>query len=472
MQAILGNYGASEFVLRIICEGYLLPLVQLPRAKTVKNHSSAQCQLDFVTDSIRDLIERGCIKEVKSEEAVICSPLGVVNNGKKLRLILDWRYVNTYLAKFNFRMEDLKTIARVYEKGDYVITFDLKSGYHHIEIAQEHQKYLGFKWFNAEGTITTYVFCVLPFGLSTAPYVLTKVTRVLLRRWRELGIRCQLYMDDGSGGHSTVEGAKVVAKQMKADLLRAGFVPNEQKSQWEPSQTVKMLGMRIDLKVGRIFATERRVARLKECLARLSGLAAPPAREVARLAGFLLSMSLALGPICRLRTRAFYSMILSRSSWYAPVKWPNVARCDLEFWSTVFEDWHGQPCWKNCPKATVLTWSDPSDSGWGGFLVEGSTVEVAKGEWSNEILNDRRSSTWRELRAIALVLESLAHRLEGGICIHRSDNQAAVHIIQVGSRREHLQREAMPILQVCMKHGVRLIAEWVPREQNELADYC
>ena len=92
--------GASEFVLRIICEGYLLPFVQLPRPKTVKNHSSAQCQFDFVTDSIRDLMERGCIKEVKSEEAVICSPLGVVNNGKRLRLILDLRYVNTYLAKF------------------------------------------------------------------------------------------------------------------------------------------------------------------------------------------------------------------------------------------------------------------------------------------------------------------------------------------------------------------------------------
>ena len=281
--------GASELVLRIICEGYQLPFVQLPRPKTVKNHSSAQCQFDFVADSIRDFMERGCIKEVKSEEAVICSPLGVVNNGKKLRLILDLRYVNTYLAKFKFKMEDLKTVARVYEKGDYVITFDLKSGYHRIEIAQEHQKYLGFKWFNAEGTITTYVFCVLPFGLSTAPYVFTKVTRVLLRRWREWGIRCQLYMDDGSGGHSTVEGARVVAKQMKADLLRAGFVPNEQKSQWEPSQTVEMLGMRIDLKEGRIFATERRVARLKECLARLSGLAAPPAREVARLAGFLLT---------------------------------------------------------------------------------------------------------------------------------------------------------------------------------------
>ena len=37
--------GASEFVLRIICEGYLLPFVQLPRPKTVKNHSNFSANL-------------------------------------------------------------------------------------------------------------------------------------------------------------------------------------------------------------------------------------------------------------------------------------------------------------------------------------------------------------------------------------------------------------------------------------------
>ena len=31
------------------------------------------------------------------------------------------------------------------EKGDYMFSFDLKSGYHHVDIAKEHWKYLGFK---------------------------------------------------------------------------------------------------------------------------------------------------------------------------------------------------------------------------------------------------------------------------------------------------------------------------------------
>ena len=32
------------------------------------------------------------------------------------------------------------------ERGDFMFSFDLKSGYHHVDIAELHQKYLGFEW--------------------------------------------------------------------------------------------------------------------------------------------------------------------------------------------------------------------------------------------------------------------------------------------------------------------------------------
>ena len=118
----------------------------------------------------------------------------------------------------------------------------------------------------------------------------------------------------------------------------------------------------------------------------------------------------------------------------------------------------------------MLTWSDASESGWGGYLLSSKGIEVGKGEWPANVRSSGRSSTWRELHAVYLVLESLATELEGGVCIHRSDNQAAVHI-EVGSRHSHLQEQALAIYEVCMRHSIKLIAEWVPREENELADY-
>ena len=39
----------------------------------------------------------------------------------------------------------------LFEKGDFLFSFDLKSGYHHIDIAEAHFKYLGVSW---EGSLT------------------------------------------------------------------------------------------------------------------------------------------------------------------------------------------------------------------------------------------------------------------------------------------------------------------------------
>ena len=56
-----------------------------------------------------------------------CSSLGVVES-HKLRLILDLREVNKCLALKKFKLEDIRVAAQLYEKGDFVVTFDLKSG--------------------------------------------------------------------------------------------------------------------------------------------------------------------------------------------------------------------------------------------------------------------------------------------------------------------------------------------------------
>ena len=80
----------------------------------------------------------------------------------------------------------------LFEQDDYMFSFDLKSGYHHVDVAEVHQKFLGIEWGGAY-----YVFTVLPFGLSTACYVFTKLLRPLVRYWRARGIRIVVYLDDG-----------------------------------------------------------------------------------------------------------------------------------------------------------------------------------------------------------------------------------------------------------------------------------
>jgi len=77
--------------------------------------------------------------------------------------------------------------------------FDLKSGYHHIDICQLHQQFLGFQWALGGPGSQYFCFTVLPFGLSSAPYLFTEIFRPVVRYWRGLGIHLVLYLDDGAG---------------------------------------------------------------------------------------------------------------------------------------------------------------------------------------------------------------------------------------------------------------------------------
>ena len=39
----------------------------------------------------------------------------------------------------------------------------------------------------------------MPFGLSTGPYIFTKVMRPLVKHWRSQAYRIVVYLDDGLG---------------------------------------------------------------------------------------------------------------------------------------------------------------------------------------------------------------------------------------------------------------------------------
>lgn len=138
--------GAQDHVLQIIREGYKIPFYHLPPEKEMRNNLSALQHADFVNNEILSLLSKGCISMVDQRPKVV-NPLTVsVNRQGKNRLILDLRHVNLFLFKFKFRCEDIKTALDMFQVGDYMYKFDIKSAYHHIEIFPAHREYLGFKW--------------------------------------------------------------------------------------------------------------------------------------------------------------------------------------------------------------------------------------------------------------------------------------------------------------------------------------
>ena len=100
----------------------------------------------------------------------------------------------------------------IFQKGDYLFSLDLKSGYHHVDIYEPHRQFLGFQW-KQKGQTHFYVFTILPFGLATACYAFTKLLRPLVKYWRGQGIRALVYLDDGIIAVTGMEAAKQISRQ-------------------------------------------------------------------------------------------------------------------------------------------------------------------------------------------------------------------------------------------------------------------
>ena len=191
------------------------------------------------------------------------------------------------------------------------------------------------------------------------------------------------------------------------------------------------------------------------------------ARSLASIVGQIISMSLALGQVTHLRTRALYAVLNQRQFWSDQLCLSNDAAEELSFWRNNVDNFNGQSIWFSAG-ATRIVYSDASSTGYGGYSVE-LGPELAQGQWSVHEMS--LSSTWRELKAVDNVLRSFASKLSGHVVKWFSDNQAVVRIVQVGSRKQHLQEGALSIFEQCFQHDIKLEMEWIPRSANEIADY-
>ena len=142
-----------------------------------------------MSDSIKELLASDRISEVKCREKLhVINPLSVsVQPLGKRWLILDLRVVNACLYKRKVKFDNHNKALDYFTLNDFMIKSDLKSSYHHLDIFPAHRKFLGFSWAFEDGVLQFLQFNVLPFGLSTAPYIFTKLLRPLVKLWRGQG---------------------------------------------------------------------------------------------------------------------------------------------------------------------------------------------------------------------------------------------------------------------------------------------
>ena len=74
------------------------------------------------------------------------------------------------------------------------------------------------------------------------------------------------------------------------------------------------------------------------------------ARDIAKVTGSIISMSLVLGPVARLWTRALNRDSSSATTWDRKIILSIEGQKEIKFWAEEFDNCHGVPIWKdtNC----------------------------------------------------------------------------------------------------------------------------
>ena len=459
------HIGASEFVIQTIKTGYVIPFLKNPPPMAMKNNKSALFHSDFVDVTILDLLDTGCIVETPFQPFVV-NPLSVsVQSSGKKRLILDLSELNNFIRKDRVKFEDWRVALNYFKKDSFLFKFDLKSGYFHFDLSAKQQTYLGFSWKNK-----FYCFTVLAFGLTSAPYLFTKCLKPLVKYWRENGINIVLYLDDGLGIADTKTECKINSDLVKSSLCNAGFLINEEKSLFNPVQSLEWLGLMWNSVNFSIFIPERRIndtlSSLREILSIFPKFSA---RKLAQVTGKIMSMSPVMGGITCLLTRYLYNAIENRTKWdlFLDLEFPDFVLNELYFWSRNISVLN-QKRLANYTLPTKMVYSDASNVAAGAFMVEVNDC-VFHQMWSLE--EAQMSSTWRELKAVYLAMCSFKSKLTGHCVKWHTDNQNCISIIQKGSTKLHLQTLAMQIFVICSRYRISLDITWVPRSKNSKADY-
>ena len=261
--------------------------------------------------------------------------------------------------------------------------------------------------------------------------------------------------------------ALAASRMVQSDLARSGLVVNIVKSRLEPTQQCTWLGFNIDLAKGYISVPEGKLNNLRAQVTQAVERNRLPAKFLASVIGKIISMAIAIGPVARLMTRNLYVVLNSRQAWCDDLELSVDAKSELQFWAQELPRFNGQDIWPS-PAAIRVVYMDASQSGYGGYTVEHG-CHIAQGQWSSE--EARQSSTWRELKAVRLVLESLVSKLANERVRWFTDNQNVCRIIMCGSRRPNLQEEAIAIFSISVANHIRIEPEWIPCDENHFADY-
>ena len=466
LQHFLPNWQAitdDPWILNTV-RGYSLELTSAPN----QHHPPTPITFDqeksaALTSEIHKLLQKQAISQVENSPDEFLSPIFLVPKADgSYRPVINLRDLNSHIAYHHFKMEGIKTVKGLMKKGDWLAKLDLKDAYLSVPMSPVHTHLLRFQWQNQ-----TYQFNTLPFGLSSAPYVFTKLLKPAVAILRRLGIRVVLYLDDMLIMANSKEEARLHLATAMHLLTALGFILNLNKSVSTPTQKVVFLGFCLDSRTLLISLPTSKIQSVQRMIREILAQGQVTVLKLSQLLGSMISTHPAILPAplyYRHLERAKITALRHNPSYNTVVTTSDEMRKELTWWLQQLPRHNGR-------SMQVTHWdmvieSDASTLGWGANLNNTST----EGAWTQE---KACHINYLELLAAFLALKTFATNLHHKTILLRLDNMTAIAFLNRmgGTHSVPLCNLAVQIWKWCLERNVFIHAEHLPGKLNVRADW-
>lgn len=414
---------------------------------------------------IERLLAKGAIRQAQWAQDHFLSSYFLIDkpSGGK-RFILDLKPLNRFVSTPHFKMEGIDTVCKLLSPGCFMASLDLEDAYLLVPIHESHRKYLRFVF---QGKL--YEFIALPFGLSTAPFIFTKILKPVAALLRGKGFLSVIYLDDFLLIGDSVEECTSNVRKTLQILRSLGFIINRGKSDLIPQQIKRFLGFIFNSRDMSItLPEEKRLINLQR-IKDFSKIKSCKIRQFASLIGSLISICRAI-PYGLLYTRDFEREKFRACCKYGDdfdrtMRLPSSLQPDFSWWINTLSH---LPCSGPLirPSFSVEIYTDASLTGWGASMGNQTT----HGWWSEE--ERMEHINFLELKAVEYALKCFVNNESSKDILLRIDNTTAIaYINKMGSVQfQKLASIAKVIWQWCEARAIYLFASYISSEDNYIAD--
>ena len=459
--------GLDPWAVSIIRDGYFLIFHTQPpvsRTPLVRSGSTNPDKNKLLTQQFQILLDKGAIEVVqKPSTPGFYSRLFLVPkpNGE-WRPVIDLSSLNDFLLIPKFRMDTPQEIQRSLQQGSWVFSLDLKDAHFQIPIHEASRRFLRMEF---KGTV--FQFKALPFGISTAPWVFTKVVSVVKSMFHLDKMSLFQYLDDWLGDAPDKESASLRSNLLVQVCTKLGFLINLEKSDLLPAQQFDFIGMHFDLLEGRVSITSKNLSKVLETVQRFVALEKASAQQWQSLIGVVGAQATVL-PFGRLRVRPLQFFLKDRwsqkkDSQSLPIQIPKHIKDQLQWWLDPQNLTKGVPL--KDPEFTHRVFTDASTKGWGAHWEN----HQVQGVWTQ--VESNLHINILEMRAVRLALQNFSFPAGSSVLV-ASDNTTVVAYInhQGGTRSKSLWLECQSLFQLIEEKHMFFKARHIPGSLNVIAD--